>query len=143
MNSLWFETLNKPRQFPQISNNLSCDVCIVGGGIFGITCAYYLTKQGFNVILLEKDEIASKATGNTTAKITSQHGLFYSHLINDYGHSFARNYLEANEKAIENIKKLLTMKKSHVIFVIKIVMCMQQLQKNYKVFMMKLQLLGL
>ena len=55
MNSLWFETFNKTRQFPKISNNLSCDICIVGGGIFGITCAYYLTKQGFNVIVLEKD----------------------------------------------------------------------------------------
>lgn len=111
MNSLWFETFNKTHQFSQLSSNLSCDVCIVGGGIFGITCAYYLTKQGFNVIVLEKDEIASKTTGNTTAKITSQHGLFYSHLIDDYGHSFARNYLEANENAIKNIKNIIDSEK--------------------------------
>lgn len=107
MNSLWFETFNKTHQFPQISNDFSCDVCIVGGGIFGITCAYYLTRQGFNVVVLEKDEIASKTTGNTTAKITSQHGLFYSHLIDNYGYNFARNYLEVNEKAIENIKNII------------------------------------
>lgn len=107
MNSLWYETFNKTQQFPQLSDDLSCDICIIGGGILGTTCAYYLTKQGFNVIILEKDEIASKTTGNTTAKITSQHGLFYSHLIDDYGHKFAREYLEANEKAIKNIKNII------------------------------------
>ena len=111
MNSLWLETFKIPHNFSTLSDNISCDVCIVGAGIFGLTCAYYLTKFGFNVIVLEKDGIGSKASGHTTAKITSQHGLFYNHLINDYGEYFAKSYLEANQNAIKNIKDIIDTEK--------------------------------
>lgn len=45
--------------------------------------------------------------GNTTAKITSQHGLFYKYLIDTFGKDFAQNYLEANQQAIHNIKDII------------------------------------
>ncbi len=45
--------------------------------------------------------------GNTTGKITSQHGLFYDYLINTFSFDFAKGYLEANEKAITNIKTII------------------------------------
>lgn len=32
------------------------DVCIVGAGIAGSTCAYYLAEKGINVLLLEKEK---------------------------------------------------------------------------------------
>ena len=46
---------------------------LYGGGITGISVAYALSKEGKKVILLEREKLADKATGNTTAKITSQH----------------------------------------------------------------------
>ncbi len=45
--------------------------------------------------------------GNTTAKITSQHGLFYSYLIQSQGKEKAKQYLEANEQAIQNIEQII------------------------------------
>lgn len=45
--------------------------------------------------------------GNTTAKITSQHGLFYDYLINTFSFDFAKGYLEANQKSITNIKSII------------------------------------
>ena len=39
------------------------NICIVGGGIVGCAAAYYLSKAGNDVTLLEKDDIASKASG--------------------------------------------------------------------------------
>ena len=107
MNSLWLEHKNEKQNFSTLDKNISCDVCIIGAGIFGITCAYYLSKKGFNVVVLDKDNISRKTTGHTTAKITSQHGLFYNYLVNSYDKSFAKDYLEANEKAILNIKKII------------------------------------
>ncbi len=50
--------------------------------------------------------MAKKQHGHTTAKITSAHGLFYDYLIKSHSKKFAANYLEANEKAIENIKEI-------------------------------------
>lgn len=110
MKSLWISSVDEKNQKtknPSKGDFLNADVCIVGAGIFGLTCAYYLTKKGYKVIVLEKDKVGHKTTGHTTAKITSQHGLFYKYLTESYGKSFAKDYLEANEKAIKNIKDII------------------------------------
>ncbi len=111
MDSLWLDSNKKTNTFTSLSNNTETDVCIIGAGIFGLTCAYYLSNLGFKVVVLEKDDIGKKTTGHTTAKITSQHSLFYDYLINSYGKKFASDYLEVNEKAIENIKQIIDTEK--------------------------------
>ena len=88
-------------------NHLETDVCIIGAGAFGLTCAYYLSKLGYKVIVLEKNKIGQKTTGHTTGKITSQHGLFYDYLTKSYNKQFAKDYLFSNEQAIENIKEII------------------------------------
>ncbi len=110
MNSLWLSE-NKNDKFESLSNNIETDVCIIGAGIFGMTCGYYLSKAGLKVTIVEKDEIGHKTTGHTTAKITSQHGLFYTYLVDTYGESFAKDYLSANQDAIENIKNIINNEK--------------------------------
>ena len=107
MNSLWLDTNKKLDDFSSLTHSIETDVCIIGAGIFGLTCAYYLSKLGFQVTVLEKDNIGEKTTGHTTAKITSQHNLFYDYLIHSYGKKFASDYLEVNEKAIKNIKEII------------------------------------
>ena len=87
------------------------DVCIIGAGIFGLSCGYYLSNLGYKVIILEKNNIGTKTTGHTTGKITSQHGLFYNYLTNSFDIEFAKDYLSANEKAIENIKNIIVSEK--------------------------------
>ena len=106
MKSLWIETTKDEIILNPLEKEKETEICIIGGGLFGLTTAYYLTQQGKKVIVLEKGEIGEKVSGNTTGKITSQHGLFYEHLISDYGKEYAKKYLEANEEAIENIKEI-------------------------------------
>lgn len=110
MNSYWIDSYPEIlKNHQELDKNIETDICIVGGGITGISCAYYLSKQGFKVIVLDKSEIASHTTGHTTAKITSQHGLFYKYLIDSFSEEFAKKYLEANEQAIYNIQKIIDM----------------------------------
>jgi D-amino-acid dehydrogenase len=53
------------------------DVLVIGGGIIGLACAYYLAKAGKNVRLLEQDAI-----GADTAASSGNCGLvFISHLV--------------------------------------------------------------
>lgn len=108
MESLWIK-LEKDlsETCKTLENNEECDVCIIGGGITGLSTAYYLTKAGKKVIILERDKLGYKTTGNTTAKITSQHGLFYKHLIDDFNKEYAKKYYTANQEAIENIEKII------------------------------------
>ena len=106
MNSLWLEK-NQIKSFPKLEKDEHTEVCIIGAGIFGISMAYYLSQNGFDVILIERDKIASKVTGHTTAKITSQHGLIYHYLLNQYGLDFAKKYFNANQSAIREIEKII------------------------------------
>lgn len=107
MNSIWLESKKKIESSGKLEEDTSADVCIIGGGIVGITTAYYLIKSGYKVVVLEKNEIANGVTGHTTAKITSQHGLIYSYLSEKYGINFAKKYFEANEDGIKNIKDII------------------------------------
>ena len=54
MNSLWISQLNTSKIDNQINDNYSVDVCIIGAGIVGLTTAYYLSKEGLNVVLIDK-----------------------------------------------------------------------------------------
>ncbi len=59
LNSLWLDSVNFNNNNLNVSD-VECDVCIVGAGIFGMTCAYYLTKLGLDVVVLEKILFAVK-----------------------------------------------------------------------------------
>lgn len=107
MGSLWIETTKDEIKLKTLENDEETEVCVIGAGLFGLTTAYYLTECGMKVTVLEKGEIGEKVSGNTTGKITSQHDLFYAHLIDDYGEEYAKKYLEANEQAIKNIKQII------------------------------------
>jgi len=75
-------------------------------GITGISTAYYLSKEKKDIVVLERGRVSDKTTGYTTAKITSQHGLFYKYLIDNFGKEYAKKYYMANEEAIRNIEKI-------------------------------------
>lgn len=105
-NSFWLNSFGI-EHFPKLNENINTDVCVIGGGLTGITTAYYLSKQGYKVTLIEKSTLLSKTSGHTTAKITSQHGIFYKYLLDSQGENFARKYLKANENAKENIKNII------------------------------------
>lgn len=104
--SLWIESTSS-KKYESIIDDKETDVCIIGGGLTGISCAYYLSKAGKKVIVLEKNYIGSHTSGNTTGKITSQHGLIYDYLIKSVGEEKAKQYLDANETSIKNIEKII------------------------------------
>ena len=45
------------------ASEFETDVVIIGGGIAGASTAFHLAEQGRDVVLLERDEIASEASG--------------------------------------------------------------------------------
>ncbi len=105
MESVWKSTEKMP-SFPKLDGDVKTDVLIVGGGLAGVLTAFMLEKVGVGYLLIEKEKICSGITGNTTAKITSQHGLIYGKLLRAYGEDYARMYWKSNEDAIENYRSL-------------------------------------
>ena len=95
----------------ELDRDIRRDVCIIGGGLAGILTGYLLREQGISAVIIEAGRIAGGQTGNTTAKITSQHGLKYSELVRNFGTSGAWQYAQANEKAISSYEKIVRLKK--------------------------------
>lgn len=106
MNSYWEEERKNHDLFEEIKEDKKVSVCIIGGGLTGLQTAYNLSDK-LDVVILEKDRICGSTSGKTTGKITSQHGVFYDYLIDSQSKEFAKMYLEANEKAIQNIKDII------------------------------------
>ena len=104
-NAVWENGFAMP-EFPELNHNLKTDVLIVGGGMAGILCAHMLAQKSVDYTLIEADSICGGVTRNTTAKITSQHGLIYAKLMKMHGAETARKYWEANEAAIGEYCKL-------------------------------------
>ena len=105
MSSIWAESEKLP-EFPTLEGSVKTDVLIIGGGIAGILCAYFLQEKGMDYMLVEKNTICSGITQNTTAKITSQHGLIYDKLYKSAGVEIARKYLEANQISVRKYLEL-------------------------------------
>ena len=105
MDSIWTQTAQLP-QLDQLRSDLKTDVLIVGGGLAGVLCAFKLVRAGVDCALVEADRIGGGTTKNTTAKITSQHGLIYDKLIREFGIERARLYLETNQGALEEYRAL-------------------------------------
>ncbi len=105
MESIWEKTATA-KNFEELKGEIKTDVLIVGGGITGILCAYFLKKVGVECVLVEADRVCHGVTADTTAKITIQHGLIYDQIINKYGLNSAKMYLKAQQDAMDFYKEI-------------------------------------
>lgn len=105
MNSIWTEGMGLPH-FEALEGDVKTDVLIIGGGLAGILCAYFLQQRGVPYILVEGKTLCSGITKDTTAKITAQHGLIYDRLVKSRGVEKAKAYLQANQAAVAEYYEL-------------------------------------
>ena len=104
-NSNWADSTRIP-VYPRLTGDLSVDVLIVGGGLAGLLCAWELKQAGIECAVIEADRICRGVSRNTTAKITSQHGLCYDKMIRTFDADTARIYWEANQTALSRYRAL-------------------------------------
>lgn len=106
MESIWTKTTNLTK-YPCLTGDLTTEAAVIGGGLAGILSAKLLSEAGVKTVVLEADRIGSGQTKNTTAKITSQHGMIYGKLLSSFGRDKAEQYAKANELAIEEYRRII------------------------------------
>ena len=98
--SYWHLT-QRPVEYPHLEKDTETDVLIVGGGISGFTAAYCLTQRGIQPVLIEAQTLCSGTTGNTTGKMTVQHGIIYSNLMEKFGIDVAKEFASSQAEALK------------------------------------------
>ncbi|MBQ9685760.1 MAG: FAD-dependent oxidoreductase [Oscillospiraceae bacterium] len=106
MDSIWSQTCHIEERAP-LRRDMKTEIAVIGGGIAGILTASALQRAGCRVVVLEAGRIAGGQTRNTTAKITSQHGMIYQELIKTLGKDKAGQYAMANEAAIAEYRRII------------------------------------
>jgi len=104
---VWFKDVPSMPRFPRLQENLNVDVCVVGGGIAGLTTALLLAKKAKkSVALLEDGEICSGETGRTTAHLASGIDDHYHLLAQSHGMEITKQAGDAHRSAITMIEQI-------------------------------------
>ena len=111
MDSIWSQSCSI-RKREALPGNLEVEVAVIGAGMAGILTAFALQEAGYQVVVLEAGQTGSGQTRNTTAKITSQHGMIYQDLIQTMGMDAARQYAQVNQWAIQAYEAII--KANHI-----------------------------
>ena len=68
--SYYFHSILKPNLFSNLQENLNVDICVIGGGLTGVTSALNLAKNGYKVALLEARKLGWGASGRNGGQLS-------------------------------------------------------------------------
>lgn len=103
--SLWQEDLILS-DMPMLSRSLTTDVCVVGAGFSGLLTAYQLLKQGYKVVVLEKDDLGYGESALTTAHLSDAFDDHFIEILKKNGVDRARLAYQSHMEAIDLIEKI-------------------------------------
>jgi glycine/D-amino acid oxidase-like deaminating enzyme/nitrite reductase/ring-hydroxylating ferredoxin subunit len=90
---------------PSLKRSTTTDVCIVGGGIAGLSVAYQLSKAGISVAVLDAGKTGSGETGLTTAHLVTALDRRYENLLRVHGEERTRLIAASHRAAIDAIER--------------------------------------
>jgi glycine/D-amino acid oxidase-like deaminating enzyme len=103
--SPWFSTVQRPVS-PGLYGSLKCDALIVGGGITGSLIAERLTRQGLDVVVIDRELPGRGSTIASTAMLLWEIDHSLSELTEVYGFERASRAYRASLDAVTGLKSL-------------------------------------
>jgi glycine/D-amino acid oxidase-like deaminating enzyme len=103
--SFWMDVSVAPG-CPQLHENLTTDVLIVGSGIAGLSTAYELTRGGLDVIVVDSGPVAGGMTALTTAHLSPICDDTLKALVAKRGVAAARHFQASHQAAVVRIEHI-------------------------------------
>ena len=70
----WYEASARTHPtWPALDGDARADVCVIGGGYTGLSCALHLAERGYRTVLLEARRIGNGASGRNGGQLGSGH----------------------------------------------------------------------
>ena len=96
----WYEASARTNPaWPALDGNVRADVCVIGGGYTGLSCALHLAERGFSTVLLEARRIGNGASGRNGGQLGSGHRRDQITLERELGNERARLLWSLAEEA--------------------------------------------
>ncbi|GAA4468217.1 FAD-dependent oxidoreductase [Nemorincola caseinilytica] len=92
--------------FLPLLQNISTDVCVIGGGIAGMSVAYMVAATGRQVTVIDDGAIGGGETGRSTAHLSFALDDTYTLLQRLFGKAGARLAAESHMAAIDKIEEI-------------------------------------
>lgn len=104
--SVWLSDSSIP-EFPELKENLETDILIIGGGIAGLSTAYFLNQSGKKIIVIDSSQIGGNESTYTTAHLTWVLDENFKRLLQLKGKEDGRAVLLSHQKAIDTIQEII------------------------------------
>jgi gamma-glutamylputrescine oxidase len=95
--------IDAPRR-PALYSDLDVDVCVIGGGLAGLTTARELARKGWSVVLLEADRLAANASGRNTGFVLPGFGADADKLIARVGFEPAKDLWTLAQAGLDYVR---------------------------------------
>lgn len=105
--SIWKYNI-KNKKYPSLNQDIRCDVLIIGGGITGLTTAYFLKDiNTLNTVLIDKDMCGMGISAKSTGKLTIMQDLIYDKISKCYDTKTSLKYLNSQKEAIKIVRDII------------------------------------
>lgn len=99
MKESYWQQASKIKTFPSLNQDIKTDILIIGGGLTGLMCAYYLKDSPYHITLVERDTLGSHSSSHMTGKISYLHPTIMDDLKKSFSELTALQYFKSNLEA--------------------------------------------
>lgn len=92
--------------FPAARGDLSCDICVVGGGFMGLSTALHLAEQGYQVTLVEAQRVGFGASGRNGGQVSGGQRIHQDDLEALVGQDLARKLWGLSQESVDVLRGL-------------------------------------
>jgi gamma-glutamylputrescine oxidase len=103
-NSWYAATMVDAPPRPPLSFDLDVDVCVIGGGLAGLTAAREIARSGWSVVLLEAGRLAANASGRNTGFVLPGFGADADKLIARVGFDRTRDLWTLSQAGLDYVR---------------------------------------
>ncbi|MBV8449883.1 MAG: FAD-binding oxidoreductase [Hyphomicrobiales bacterium] len=100
---LWELSAPPPPQTTQLTEELSCDVVVIGAGYTGLSAALHLAKSGKKVVVLEAHEIGFGASGRNSGLVNAGMWMMPDDLVATLGPIYGKRLISLLGEAPKDV----------------------------------------
>jgi gamma-glutamylputrescine oxidase len=106
MEAGWYEANSVPRpERPRLNIDLDVDVCVIGGGLAGLTVAREVAQRGWSVVVLEAGQVAWAASGRNLGFVLPGFAEDIDGIIERIGLDHAKQLWALSEQGLEYVRR--------------------------------------